>query len=969
MELQEFKDKVTALWYAHEQTINATSSKRAKWINQIIEYLWDKDFDGAGSYRLIIYKALKKLLSRVIHAVTPAHRAIWYPQPVGSKHVWRIGNFMGIIFRPLNEHGKRLPGTTMKSESCSDRELVHTERIYRRSYHDELFSYTHEDPNTKLPQFVENKDAQVLRIDVELTRNDEEANEDIMARLVNKICKSGKWEFLGLKDKSSGDPTAVFLKVPEKKRGTANAFWWAIRETWGKNILIEVAEKCEMKSAQNMAIIACRQGFLAKRNVNIHVPKLKVHKGNGANVDGVMLWLDSHASDELREAHKMPRAQFGAIPKNAKMIAGTIIFKDVVITKGTIMLDMPYSVAFEESVKFGKWDGVTQIPASAFLIGEIDALNRSGRVLNNDQDTEHDQKTFDPRELENSDYHRYQNTDGKVIMVRYSPAQELPYNCWTEVQRQRIIKKIILPWVKEQGSPSFMLNLKTLERLVACGIGNINYGHYLNTITPRLLESAVKPKMPGIFALVAPCQFTIRKELGEQDIPPELILAKNEIRVPKGSFAIDDYIDVTRFPCLPIGTATQRYKITGYTEGNFCEVAHEMWTHIQGGDFDGDKARLCKFTVDLFPDLEYPQTLLSELKTDKMVGENRKGLESRVERVKQALIVASRNIGQPDLTARRASEIKITNPEWQEQANEVAQIRYEECRGDRDKALALIAEDLQLLREEVPEFISRLDEKFQVPQDLDLTGLGLTVDGAQPLPFAGEWKTLRYLLSAAIQATIDAAKKEVVMPWLPNEQNSKLIPTRDTETGERIYYYTDHMRDFRKFTGNNIHELLGSPYYDGCKLAIDIIERPLNEIAPYVIDADKAATRFDTMLDESFTDSEIKKKVGEEIWWVVGHIHKMWREICREYANNPTERANQLSLMDEVCKLHFHMCVGKIRTNKAGNKVVFTGLQRDRIKTLLGLAFISRDKHHLLVRLPLDFGELIVPDIVAEVGS
>lgn len=224
--------------------------------------------------------------------------------------------------------------------------------------------------------------------------------------------------------------------------------------------------------------------------------------------------------------------------------------------------------------------------------------------------------------------------------------QMLAYN-YSRYEQQVILNNLFLPRLMDQNDWSEFRGMRSSHKLAAMGIFTNPEKIWRDRVS-HLMRRTGKVSLTGIRVKAVPTS----------DIYSFAIKVPLNCGISHGQ-----WVDVHRDPSLPIGTGTQRYKVIGYTEGNYCMLGSNPWTTIQGGDFDGDDVLVFTDLVDLLPNVKYNQTPMSTFINKK--AKTRTGVNNLNARYEQAVksIESKGSIGIFDVTARRMEERSILDEE------------------------------------------------------------------------------------------------------------------------------------------------------------------------------------------------------------------------------------------------------------------------------------------------------------------
>lgn len=447
----------------------------------------------------------------------------------------------------------------------------------------------------------------VFHVEFKASRNQRENSKTLWK--MQGFMKERGWEFLGTKAKGPR-PTAVFIK--------GDSIEEALRNVIGEELAHEILRKNDLKLIQNLVILLCRVGWRVKRAGDWKVDDMGWHVKKGLKWDGVMMGLNQEASRMLKKAF--------LIPDDTRLAFGTYLDEHVG-TKGGILLNQENNYTCPETVKLGRWgDGLDM---KKLVLHDIDSLSLP----------ENRKQALD-----------YQETDtetrviGGVHVVRLNLPQEFIYN-YSLDEQEALVNKVFVPAMRQAGSNQAFRSLRDVDRLLAleCVIpGEIDLAKIRDRRRARVMRECLGATIPGFYVPVAP----------GVDLKPFQIIIPREMK--KEGYKKGDLVDCTRHPSLPVGNSTQRYQIVGYTWGKYAKVGRAPWMTIQGGDYDGDLVRVTKRTVELFPDKEWDQTPMSEIRTPTT---KRTGVRPVKKRINQANTVLGQAIGIYDFCARQAWEI------------------------------------------------------------------------------------------------------------------------------------------------------------------------------------------------------------------------------------------------------------------------------------------------------------------------
>ncbi|RMH11291.1 MAG: hypothetical protein D6698_16520 [Gammaproteobacteria bacterium] len=444
--------------------------------------------------------------------------------------------------------------------------------------------------------FVEVKAGSAERLNMELSR-------------LSRYMAERGWQFLGIKSRGPNHfQTAVFLRGAD--------FRSALTDFLGWDLGMEVYESDNLKYAQTMAIMLCRMGQKADDPTPIPLEGVIVEESD--DFDGLMFALDKDTSDQLRE--RFPTV----LTPKTKVLAGTLFNP---WTKGVALLDQERNRVFTATVKLGEWREVLDV--SRMLIHDTDTAQRMGRSR--------EEIVFNGGEANGLSQLRELVGRRNVPLVRFSTTQELVYNYDPEEQK-KIVEEIAVPEILRSCDMKDRSQARGVRALLYLGL-KLDGPQIRRAMMSWAATALQGPPIEGIYRIVIP-------DTGLNDF---------EIKVPEGQgMEIGDKVAVTRFPALSVGNSTQIYTVVGYTNSNAVAVPRHPWMTVQGGDYDGDCARVSKQLYELFPDKKYALVKTKDIASPRVP---RMGLKKTEGRIMQALAAFDRSIGMYDLMARRLHDL------------------------------------------------------------------------------------------------------------------------------------------------------------------------------------------------------------------------------------------------------------------------------------------------------------------------
>ncbi|MBI5851759.1 MAG: hypothetical protein HZB39_12145 [Planctomycetes bacterium] len=364
-----------------------------------------------------------------------------------------------------------------------------------------------------------------------------------------------------------------------------------LSQAFGTKIAAAVLTEDRLDRLQFLTILAHREGQAAKRNVPIQFP---TQTEDDPRFDGLLADLDTTNWSGLLDAFQLP--------------VGTQWLQVTV-------LDKEQGLASKGSIRRCPVDRLPRTYSASWKIGRPAEAIDSSSILIHESDG-----TYRPRATVNL----------QMLAFNFTPAEQ-----------RSLIDQVFLPSLRGLLDYRWTERLRGVDRLLAAG-ADLRLEPVctrVNKLRRKLaLEAVHKVEVPGLRAKVA----------------PDPRLAPFCVRVPQGAFSLEQLVDLTRDPSLPLGNSTQRYRVVGFTEGHVLEVGAEPWMTVQGGDFDGDDACVQTSTVSLFPQKVYDQTPVAAFREAKKSWRN--GVRDPRSRFEQALRVLERPIGPSDLLARRLME-------------------------------------------------------------------------------------------------------------------------------------------------------------------------------------------------------------------------------------------------------------------------------------------------------------------------
>ena len=549
-----------------------------------------------------------RCLDRVVYGVQPTYTYMWDPKDGDERNPYTLR-------RLRVSYHLRHDNSIAESRDEPAEFVSSTETAYRRPYFYQFSRAIEDNPNQYNQEFLDDR---VIHIEFfisgprapQYAPSTPEDRAKLLKRLKKTMRPKG-YQFIGCKAKGN-KPIAVFVK--------GNTFREALTNIAGRRIAKEIIDQDDMKKVQNLVIMLCRVGWKARVKEPMILRKFDTHLPD-ERLDGIIAGLDESNSKILREWFKLS--------DETRIIAGSYLGEDF-MDKGLILLDQKKNF-FADSPKLGKWG--TTFDLQRFMIHEIDNLalskTRSERIhLKDENMTEHKRNTH----------------QGPAYYIGCNLKQQWIY-CFTAGEQEVLINKVFLPEITRAGRLGGKFHeLANLDRLISMGVtaGSISEREIRNRLKTWVLQAALNAPIEGMYVIATP----------DPNLKPF------EIRVPRkaqrNGYQIGDIIDGGRQPMLAVGNGIQRFKIVGYTTGNFCQVGPHPWMTIMGGDFDGDLIFITKCFVELFPDKKWDQTPMTDINPETSI---RPGVKSESARIDHAVIVMSQMIGLYDFAARQAWEI------------------------------------------------------------------------------------------------------------------------------------------------------------------------------------------------------------------------------------------------------------------------------------------------------------------------
>ena len=556
------------------------------------------------------------------------------------------------------------------------------------------------------------------RLDVEGLLYVEIQDMDTLRAAVYKA-KKKDYTFLGAKvsggSKTSGNKIgprvlAVFFHNKD--------FEESLTISMGSKIARHILEKNNLKDLQNAVGLLCRIARRPIQNKKIIWPTTTV---TDTRPDGLIARFSPEEFQKILSCW--------ILPKNTRWLQVTILDRENGnATKGAIM----QCEADEEPQSYSaSWK---------FLLGKLTVVHTNNMLVH--------------------------NADS---LYRPHPSmclQQLVYN-HTETEIELLIKKLFVPAINKLTDFQHFANTNGCEKLMALGVApplpldedglSRSNRFHLNMIH----DTATRPKLHG---------FRV-KAAWDGSLTPFQVKVPN--RYSK-MFHVEDQIDITRDPSLPVGNSTQRYTIVGYTEGNYIRLNEHPWTTIQAGDYDGDDASCTNTTIYLMPRKVYNQTTMKVIERPK--SKPFKGVKKLTSRIAQAIRVSAPAMGPFDIRARKMIELKCLNPEMSLELSQGAHAEIMSMKHNVEKM-------------DIPELPCDPDHKFAISAIREQRWHDECIQG-----------TLYQKIADAVQ--------QVKNTWLPTggiDQNKIIIPEAPTPVLLRCHELANIYQDtFRSIASSDL---------------------------------------------------------------------------------------------------------------------------------------------------------------------